>query len=734
MDTPRPPEEVSLKVEMLQDPPNPHFASRNWELRFLDAWLSLSESRSCVVGGLPGVGKTQLVNEYVHKFCDGYDCIVWLPAGNTDSMMSRIKKFCNKVGIASEASDLETCAKAFKTWQSTSKNWLLVFDDVVDWTAIEEYLPTTHGSSLITTRNLKFLTSGTHNLQLDSLDATLGAELFCGYLKWQDEPSQDDQQLARAVSEELGGSPMALAHVAGYITKHDLALETMVQRLRHVRCCDHIWREEYILTTTPHPASLGELWNGLLAELRPEGRAILELMAFFNADQVPQYFWNSRIEDEPQRAVFSKALEDLQERGLVHRKRIDDIVHLSIHRALQKTMLYRLRWGTRLYSCVLENAIAMVHSACPQCEPFGVPKQDDWLKYDRVAIQAESLRTRVSDDRLPCVVALKLCGVYAEVCRNLHLRGDHGTAQPLVENGLRMCEALPKSRAASVHATLLLLSVENKSALGVPKRASAFDACNRAFQLRKEFPTTDDTKINDLWLSDAVRDLGRAFLETSDWSSAETQLVETFILLNNHTAPFLLPYGFAATYEALSLLRMSQQRSTEALELIDKAIATAGMVQKPNAAVFLQLTFNRAIILFNQGDFKEAWKVAKANLRSGEALWGKESSSALSSLFWAARALYRQKLFREAERNLRDLLRKSTKNQHWPAECVARARYLLAETLQALGEELEEALELKKEAAETIGEDAESVTMADFDVRISIYYGRAIGDEDDDGN
>ncbi|KAK7951015.1 uncharacterized protein PG986_006743 [Apiospora aurea] len=614
MEETRPPDQGSAKIEVLQSPPNPHFASRNWELTFLDAWLSQSGGRSCVIGGLPGVGKTQLVNKYLHQFCDDYGCIIWLPAGNMDSMLSVLKTFCHRIGIASETSDLETCAKAFKDWQST-----------MDWTAIKEYLPTTHGSSLVTTRDLDFLTSGTHHLKLESLDAILGAELFCGYLKWEDGgPSEDDQKIARAVSEELGGLPMALAHVAGYITKHDLSLETMVTRLRN---------------------------------LRPEGRALLEVMAFFNADQVPQYFWKSRIKEEPQKDVLSKALEDLEQRELVHRRRIDGVMHLSTHRALQKTMLCRLRRGTRLYSCALEHAIAMLHSACPQCGPFGAPTQDDWLKYDRV----------------------------------------------------------------------------NKNALGPPKRTGTFEVCNRAIALRKEFPT-EDAKINDLWLSDANRSLGRAFLETSDLSSAEKQLLETFILLNKHSGPSLLPYGFAAAYETLSLLRMSEQRPSEALELIDKAIATAGMVQKPNAAVFLQLTFNRAMILFNLGDFKEAWKVAKANFRSGEALWGKESSSALSALFWAAHALFRQKLLRKAERNLRDLLRKSAENQHWPVECVARARYLLAETLKALGEELEEAMELRKEAAETIKEDVESVTMADFDVRISIYYGRAIGGDDDDDN
>ncbi|KAK7988407.1 hypothetical protein PG990_005252 [Apiospora arundinis] len=536
--------------------------------------------------------------------------------------------------------------------------------------------------------------------------------------------SEEDQALARAVSEEVGGSPMALAHVGGYMTKHELSLQTIAERLRNPGLCDQIWREKYIISTLPHPLALADIWDTTLANLRPEGRAFLELLSFFDADQTPQYFWNSRITDEPQRAVLEKTLKDLQQRGLVHRKRIEGITYLSTHRALQRSMLCRLRWGSRLYHCTLENAIAMVSSACPDREPFDVPDYDFWPKYDRVFTQAESLRLRVASDRLPNVVAVNLCNIYAEVSRYLHLRSDHGRAQQLLEAGLGMCEAMPESAAASVYATLLLLSVENKNVLGPPKRTTAIPACNRAIVLRKERPTKD-AEMDDLSLSDARQYLGRAFLEINDWPNASTQLLESLGLVEKHRAPHELPYSYCSAYEALSLVAMNQQRPIKALDLIDKAIWAAGLVQQPSAAVFHQLTLNRAVILFNQDDFGEAWKVARETLRSGEALLGAESPSVLSALFWVAHAAFRQTRFRETERNLRDLLRKSAESRQWPKECVARAKYLLAETLQGMSEEIEEAMELKKEAAEAIGENEDSLSMVDFDVRISIYHGRS---------
>ncbi|KAK8125849.1 uncharacterized protein PG998_001608 [Apiospora kogelbergensis] len=731
MDATRPLDHVSIKVEVLRYPRNPRFTGRNWELLFLDLWLSTSEGRACVVGGMPGIGKTQLVTEYAHRFSKSYDCMAWLPSSDKGIMMSAMKHVCQKLGIAGEATDAETYTQAFKSWMSNSKNWLLIFDDVVDWATIEDFLPKTHGSSLVTTRDLRLIPSGTHNLQLDSLDPTSGAEMLSVYLGWQPETiSENDQALSKAVSEEVGGFPMALAHVGGYMKRHDLSLRDITERLRSTKSCDLIWREKYILSTSPHPLPLGEIWDSTLADLRSEERAILELLAFFNADRAPQYFWNSRIEDEPQRAVLGRALDELQHRGLVHRKRIDGIMYLSIHRTLQNAMLSGLRYGSRLYYCTLENAIAMVRSACPRREPFDVADHDLWPKYDRVLTQAESLRLRVADDRLPHVVALQLCDVYVEVGSYLHLQAAHSRAQPLLEAGIAMCEAMRETLSASVHATLLLLSVENKNALALPQRTSAIAACNRAITLRKEHPVKD-AKMDDLLLADALRARGRASLETSDFPNAGTQLLASFDLMLKHCASHELPYGFTAAYEALSLVRMSQQRQSEALDLIDKAIVTAGLVQKPSAAVFLQLTFNRAVILFNQGDFKEAWKVAKETLRTAEALFGAASSSALSALFWAAHAAYRQGVFHEAERNLRDVLRRSTETQQWPPACVARARYLLAKTLQAMGEEMDEAMQLKGEAVAAIGQQEDSVTMTDFDVRISIYHGRSAIEADE---
>ncbi|KAK8119918.1 uncharacterized protein PG998_004544 [Apiospora kogelbergensis] len=46
----------------------------------------------------------------------------------------------------------------------------------------------------------------------------------------------------------------------------------------------------------------------------------------------------------------------------------------------------------------------------------------------------------------------------------------------------------------------------------------------------------------------------------------------------------------------------------------------------------------------------------------------------------------------------------SPKTQYWPPTCVPRARYLLAKTLQAMGEEMDEGMELKKKVVTAIEE------------------------------
>ncbi|KAK6842808.1 hypothetical protein PG987_003668 [Apiospora arundinis] len=126
MDATRPPDDGYIKVEVLRYPPDPHFTGRRWELMFLEMWLSTSGGRYCAVGGMPGVGKTQLINEYVHRFSDRYDCIIWLPSGDMSSIMAAVRHFCQKLGIAAEAEDPETYTEVFKNWLANSKSMGLI--------------------------------------------------------------------------------------------------------------------------------------------------------------------------------------------------------------------------------------------------------------------------------------------------------------------------------------------------------------------------------------------------------------------------------------------------------------------------------------------------------------------------------------------------------------------------------------------------------------------------------
>lgn len=48
-----------------------------------------------------------------------------------------------------------------------------------------------------------------------------------------------------------------------------------------------------------------------------------------------------------------------------------------------------------------------------------------------------------------------------------------------------------------------------------------------------------------------------------------------------------------------------------------------------------------------------------------------------------------------------------------------------------MGEEMDEAMQLKREAVAAIGQQEDSVTMTDFDVRISIYHGRSAIEADE---
>jgi len=119
----------------------------------------LVEQRRLVLGGMGGIGKTQLAIAFAERHRYSYESIFWLNATSSKTLQASLHQLAQHILPPDELKhcDDNQLIVHVSRWLSETDNtrWLLIFDnyDEPDQYQITKYYPhASHGSIIITTR------------------------------------------------------------------------------------------------------------------------------------------------------------------------------------------------------------------------------------------------------------------------------------------------------------------------------------------------------------------------------------------------------------------------------------------------------------------------------------------------------------------------------------------------------------------------------------------------------
>lgn len=191
---------------------------RNDALRQLRC--QLNEGKPTSVGhaasfeGLGGLGKTQLAVEYAYRFREEYtNGVIWINADqNIDAQLTNIAVLAN--WIAPETEHKLKLDVALHRLRSFS-DCLIIFDNVDDFAAIEEYLPLPIATPhiLVTSR---IPLPGFTPIQLDPLSEPQSLKLLLQEASRQI-TAETEMDAACDIVKQLDGLPLALELAGGYL-------------------------------------------------------------------------------------------------------------------------------------------------------------------------------------------------------------------------------------------------------------------------------------------------------------------------------------------------------------------------------------------------------------------------------------------------------------------------------------------------------------------------------------
>jgi tetratricopeptide (TPR) repeat protein len=306
-----------------------------------------------------GIGKSQLALAYAHRHRGEYELVRWLPSEEPASLTAAYMALAPALGLPADAPDQAALIAALRDQLESRGRFLLVFDNAPGPRDLRPYLPRGgRGHVLITSRERHW--QGTAQpLELDLLPEADAIELLTGRTA-----EAGTRAEAKALAEELGFLPLALAQARAYVDELAVDLPTYRRRLAE---SGRKVRARGLPEDADYPHSVATVWQASIeaAERRcPAARPLLELLAFLAPDAVPRGLFDAEPGLLPE--ALREPAEHEEAAGALARFSLlrADPTTLSVHRLVQAVTRDELDEATA--KARAETAIRLVNAALPR--------------------------------------------------------------------------------------------------------------------------------------------------------------------------------------------------------------------------------------------------------------------------------------------------------------------------------------------------------------------------------
>lgn len=290
------------------------------------------------------MGKTELALQYIHTKRSHFEAIFWLRADTEQRLSEDFCQIATRCGLLSglEAQDIVISKHLVLEWlSSTSASWLLVFDNADDPEILHDYWPISNtGAVIVTCRDPRapslFYRSAKLDLQPFCPDEA--ATLF--YKEVGLKPHDDEVQACQYLLNHLRGIPMAILHASCFMRIHSMTFSDFARVFNEV-----YHRHDALDTSSELPDTISSEFEAILITLPPESLKLLQIISFWDADNISQSLICPQNESVSADGIFeSKIAYHSARAGLMHcTLSRTDPDHISVHRLLQSAVRERMQ-------------------------------------------------------------------------------------------------------------------------------------------------------------------------------------------------------------------------------------------------------------------------------------------------------------------------------------------------------------------------------------------------------
>ncbi|SNT65920.1 Tetratricopeptide repeat-containing protein [Asanoa hainanensis] len=575
---------------------NRHFTGRESLLERLEEALGGTSKVSVLphtLQGLGGVGKTQLAVEYVYRQVDRYDLVWWIAAEQPSGVLRSLTELAERLGLPTTEDSERNARVVLDSLAGGGLTWLLVYDNAGDPETLDQFVPSSGGDVIVTSRTREWAAVGP-SIEVDVFERAESVEYLqrrgAGETKI---PASE----ADALAEKLGDLPLALEQAAAWHLSTAMPVQEYIALL-DTHATDLLAEGK----PSHYPFSVAAFVILAMERLRndePATAEFFELFAFLGGEPVPvSLLVNGRHAElsEPlsgllrDRVRCGRAIRGLVRFGLA---KVDAAQRIQVHRLVQRVL--RDEMSSDRAAAALRNVRAILVGASP-----GNP--DEYADLERHAAlgphldPADLTNADILDGRV----------VVLDHARYLFIVGDYENSRHLAERAARTWERETSDSRLGPDGELTLLARAHLAnalrALGDSASAAALarDTYRRFRDSSLIGPDHEFTLITGNQIGADLRIAGR-YPEALEFAQASVAAHRT-VFGADGTYPLRAKLGLAA-----SLRLVGDFRGAAGLD--EEVVESAG-----DGRQSLEARMNLALDYYGQGEYAaglqlvEAWR------------------------------------------------------------------------------------------------------------------------------
>ncbi|HEY0753735.1 MAG TPA: tetratricopeptide repeat protein [Ktedonobacteraceae bacterium] len=619
---------------------NSCFSARQELLTHLSTELQ-SNQRAAIgqvqaISGLGGIGKTQLALEYAYSSKLAYRAILWARADNVESLNASYSEIAVLLDLPEKDSDLQDLiVQAVKDWLQKHRAWLLILDNADQPEVLVPFLPPVVGGHVLITTRATVL-SGldlaiAQPLALATFSREQGADFLLQRTGLLEHASEHERAMARAISEEAGGLPLALDQAGAYIEVTATSLDTYMELFQQRRA-ELLARRN----SRSHPDPVATTWSLSIQSVEATNPAAVEILrfcAFLAPDAIPEEIFSKGAQQlgsilaltAADTYLFNEAIGALRAYSLINRDPRERA--LSVHRLVQFVVRASLSASTRKQW--ERRAVLALHAAFPQGD------FENWSACERLlphTLLYASWTGQTLDTSLRAASLHFRAGYY------LTERGRYAEAEQLLQQALTMREQLVSPEHPDV-----AVSLNSLGALYVKqgKHAQAEPLFSRALAIAEKVHGPGHPAV-----ATSLNNLATVYIEQRKYTDAELLYANALSISIQQFGPdnpLTLRY-----LNNLATFYLERKQWDKAEFLLQRSLTISEQLDADNlqnAAILSNLGY----LYTNQGKYAEAEALFLRALALEEKYLGYEHVSTAETLFNLAYLYIQQEKYVEAE-------------------------------------------------------------------------------------